>query len=168
MPVEASSSSSPHVSAAVLSAAVAAWSSSGGADSSGLAASVEILKSLAKQREGEIATLRQQLRGVEASRDSLAHELTSSTNKLAKAETSSKRIVEMEAQLKMVTARHGMALEIIGEKDEELQDMQADLQLVKQKFGQQTDELLTRLKKYENGMPRLPAATPVKKLSSQK
>ena len=58
-----------------------------------------------------------------------------------------RKIPALEAQLKTITLRHAAAEQLIGEKEDELEDLRTDLQHVKQMFRQQVGDLLDEIAK---------------------
>jgi hypothetical protein len=78
-------------------------------------------------------------------------------------ESSGKRVAELDAALAALDKRYLTALDIIGEKEEELQELRNDLTHVKEVFQKQTSGLLAKLHALEKVQPSqtAPTAAPV-------
>lgn len=97
-----------------------------------------------RQRERELRALQASLTQAEATNAALAEELVSLTRKNDEAIATSKSSKAIEQELDSLQARHAAALEILGEKDEQLQAAQEDLldiktmykELLHERFGE--------------------------------
>ena len=85
-----------------------------------------------RQREGELRGLQASLTQAEATNTALAEELVGLTKQNEALSAGSKDVDSVAQQLESLQARHAAALEILGEKDEQLQAAQEDLLDVKQ------------------------------------
>jgi len=103
--------------------------------------SVETLRALAQQKDGEVGCLRSQLRALDASMMQLQEQLVEGENKARALEAELQKTGGAAKKLKALSLRHAAALQLIGEKDEQLQDLQADLVHVKEIFQQQIQHL---------------------------
>ena len=106
---------------------------------------VEMLRSLVQQKDGEIKSLKELNRQIEAGRASIADELVLLTSQLNAASLNMARIPQLESQLAAMTRRHDAACLIIGEKEEELEDLRGDLAQAKQMFQTQITQLCTQI-----------------------
>jgi hypothetical protein len=61
----------------------------------------------------------------------------------------SQRVEQLENQSKELTVRYDTALEIIGAKEEEIQELRADIIDMKTMFRQQVSELLDRVEQLQ-------------------
>jgi len=61
------------------------------------------------------------------------------------------RVSGMEQELSLLQQRHRAALEMLGEKTEEVQELRADLHDVKQAYRDQINDLLARLESKRAG-----------------
>jgi DNA repair exonuclease SbcCD ATPase subunit len=97
-----------------------------------------------RQRERELRALQASLTQAEATNAALAEELVSLTRKNDEAMVNSRSSKAIEQELDSLQARHAAALEILGEKDEQLQAAQEDLldikamykELLHERFGE--------------------------------
>ncbi len=111
----------------------------------GLPMLVEQLRSNLRRLEGEAQTLRMQLSEAEATRDSLTEELVALRARLGAAERRLGGMEQLETEMKEMETRYNAALDVIGEKEEELQELRGDLEHVKQTFRVQVSELLWQI-----------------------
>lgn len=63
-------------------------------------------------------------------------------------------IPQLESQLLSTTRRHDAACLIIGEKEDELEELRGETQQIKRMFQTQIDELCTKLAELKNLKPR--------------
>lgn len=103
--------------------------------------SIETLRALVKQKDGEISCLRAQMRALDASLLELQDQLVAGQNNVRLLEEERQKNGGAAKKLKALSLRHAAALQLIGEKDEQLQDLQADLTHVKEMFQRQIQDL---------------------------
>jgi len=103
--------------------------------------STETLRALVKQKDGEISCLRAQMRALDASLLELQDQLVAGQNNVRLLEEERQKHSGVAKKLKALSLRHAAALQLIGEKDEQLQDVQADLTHVKEMFQRQIQDL---------------------------
>lgn len=72
---------------------------------------------------------------------SLSNELVRLTSSLHRDAAALSRLPQLEAQLAAVSRRHDAAMQVIGEKEEELQECRQDLQEAKDMFKEQIQAL---------------------------
>lgn len=102
---------------------------------------IELLQEQVRRRDAELDSLEATVRELEAMRTSLADELVLSAQRDASANVSAAAAVETERELKELQARHAAALELMGERDEEVEELRNDLADVKTLYREQVDEL---------------------------
>lgn len=110
-----------------------------------MASTVEMLRSLVRQKDGELSALRERVQSLERVRMELTNEMVAMTTKLNVAEEDIKHVDAIKAQLNTLSVRHSAALQLIGEKEEELEDTRQDLRDVKQMFQTQSTFLLEEI-----------------------
>ena len=72
---------------------------------------------------------------------SLSNELVRLTSALHRDAAAVARLPQLEAQLASMSRRHDAAMQVIGEKEEELQECRQDLQEAKDMFKEQIQSL---------------------------
>ncbi|CAM9513184.1 unnamed protein product [Ectocarpus sp. 12 AP-2014] len=127
-------------------AGVAANGGGGGGGGAGGAsfAEVERLNSLAKQRQGQADVLQQRLEAVQATRDALTEEVTSLGRRNTELEALAKAVPLLRDQALELQDKNGVLLDLLGEKTEDLEAVQADMREMQNMYRAQYDELLTR------------------------
>ncbi|KAG0224554.1 hypothetical protein BGW41_005049 [Actinomortierella wolfii] len=121
---------------------------SGASGSSGPAVAIERLSSLVRQLEGQVAFLNEQVRTSNKNKDELSEELVKVSMELESLQGAATRAPALEQELKQLQERHTAALELLGEKTEEVQELKADLADVKEAYRDQLNELLGQLEGY--------------------
>jgi len=104
----------------------------------------ESVQAQLRQREGVVRALQTSLTQAEATNAALAEELVNLTRKNEEVLAGSKGSEPIGLELESLQARHAAALEILGEKDEQLQAAQEDLidiksmykELLSERFGE--------------------------------
>ncbi|KAL3150595.1 hypothetical protein ABBQ32_000402 [Trebouxia sp. C0010 RCD-2024] len=122
------------------------------------AGEVEMLRTALRQKEDQITSLQSQLTNLEATRDSLAEEVIAAAGSeeaaraaLAGMEASKEEHRQAQQQLLACT-------EMLGEKEERVEELRADLQDVKQLYKDQIEfmvEQLARLTQQQQPQPQL-------------
>ncbi|CAM9494582.1 unnamed protein product [Ectocarpus sp. 4 AP-2014] len=107
-------------------------------------AEVERLHSLAKQRQGQADVLQQRLEAVQATRDALTEEVTSLGRRNTELEALAKAVPLLRDQALELQDKNGVLLDLLGEKTEDLEAVQADMREMQNMYRAQYDELLTR------------------------
>ena len=126
----------------------------------GLAPALEKMQAVMSQREGEITSLQEQLGRVERERSALAEELVALTTKVTQlcvllvvdltlmvpsfrqAEVSVSQA--LRGELAALKQRHSAALDLLGEKEEKLEELKADLVDMKQLYRSQITEMVEK------------------------
>jgi len=79
--------------------------------------------------------------------DELSDELVKVTMELEELQNAATRVPSLEQELTLLKDRHRAALEMLGEKTEEVQELRADILDVKEAYRDQINELLAQLEK---------------------
>jgi len=115
-----------------------------------LAGSVSILQSLVRQREGELSALKDHLRAVEQRSAELSEQVISLQRDLAASAVTKQRLQTVEQQLQSMSIRYDAALQLIGEKEDELQELHTDVQHIKEMFRAQIEALIGQIKQLQS------------------
>lgn len=113
---------------------------------SGMYATERLTSSL-RQRNGEIVSLQAQLDSKEAATQALAEEVVSLTARVEEIFAELKDAPEVRKELDELKRRHSALLELLGEREERIMELEADLTDVNQMYKEQITELLLRLEK---------------------
>ncbi|KAK3825859.1 MAG: hypothetical protein J3Q66DRAFT_110573 [Benniella sp.] len=122
-----------------------------GSNATGQAVAIERLNSVVRQLEGQVTFLTEQVRSANKNKDELSDELVRVTMELEDMQKQTSRVSGMEQELTLLQQRHRAALEMLGEKTEEVQELRADLHDVKQAYRDQINDLLARLESKRAG-----------------
>lgn len=98
-----------------------------------------------RQKEGEIASYMSRLASMEAIRDSLAEELVKMTEQCEKLRAETAMLPGLRAELEAIRRRHSSALELMGERDEELEELRADIVDLKEMYREQVNLLVNKI-----------------------
>ncbi|CDF35339.1 unnamed protein product [Chondrus crispus] len=118
----------------------------GTSPSAGLYATERLSQSL-RQRNGEIASLQGQLDTKEEATKALAEEVVSLTARVEELTKEMHDAPTMKAGFEELKKRHMGLLELLGEREERIMELQADLSDVNQMYKEQITELLLRIEK---------------------
>ncbi|KAF2323429.1 hypothetical protein GH714_035411 [Hevea brasiliensis] len=99
-----------------------------------------------RQKEGELASYMSRLTSMESIRDSLAEELVKMTAQCEKLRAESALLPGIRAELEALRRRHSAALELMGERDEELEELRADIVDLKEMYREQVNLLVNKAK----------------------
>eukprot|EP00270_Netrium_digitus_P013657 TRINITY_DN4566_c0_g1_i1.p1 TRINITY_DN4566_c0_g1~~TRINITY_DN4566_c0_g1_i1.p1 ORF type:complete len:796 (+),score=317.43 TRINITY_DN4566_c0_g1_i1:330-2390(+) len=110
-------------------------------------ATYEHVEALLRQKEGELSTYTSRIAALESTRDSLAEELVKATTLCEALRSESALLPGMKAELEALRRRHASALELMGERDEQVEELRADLQDVKQMYREQIDMLVSQIER---------------------
>ncbi|KAG0618623.1 hypothetical protein M758_4G079100 [Ceratodon purpureus] len=105
----------------------------------------EQLETQLRQKEGELASYASRLAALELTRDSLAEELVKATTQCEALRAEATLLPGMRAELESLRRRHTSALELMGERDEEVEELRADLVDVKHMYREQIDMLVGQI-----------------------
>ncbi|PON88412.1 TATA element modulatory factor 1 DNA binding [Trema orientale] len=95
-----------------------------------------------RQKEGELASYMSRLATMESIRDSLAEELVQMTEQCEKLRAEAATLPGIRAELESLRRRHSAALELMGERDEELEELRADIIDLKEMYREQVNLLI--------------------------
>ncbi|XP_054783621.1 golgin candidate 5-like isoform X2 [Prosopis cineraria] len=98
-----------------------------------------------RQKEGELASYMSRLASMESIRDSLAEELVKMTEQCEKLRGEAATLPGLRAELESLRKRHSAALELMGERDEELEELRADIVDLKEMYREQVDLLVNKI-----------------------
>ncbi|XP_011013502.1 PREDICTED: golgin candidate 5-like [Populus euphratica] len=102
-------------------------------------------ESALRQKEGELASYMSRLASMESIRDSLAEELVKMTAQCEKLQAESALLPGVRAELDALRRRHSAALELMGERDEELEELRADIVDLKEMYREQVNLLVNKI-----------------------
>eukprot|EP00850_Spirogloea_muscicola_P019342 SM000188S03837 [mRNA] locus=s188:271989:278122:- [translate_table: standard] len=105
------------------------------------------LDMLLRQKEGELASYTSRIAALESTRDSLAEELVNSTTLTESLRAEVASLPGLRAELEALRRRHSSALELMGERDEQVEELRADLHDVKQMYREQIDMLVSQIER---------------------
>ncbi|XP_076902744.1 golgin candidate 5-like [Bidens hawaiensis] len=98
-----------------------------------------------RQKEGELASYMSRLASMESIRDSLAEELVTMTAECEKLRSEVSQLPSMKAEMEALRRRHSAALELMGERDEELEELRADIMDFKEMYREQVNILVNKI-----------------------
>ncbi|XP_077219285.1 golgin Putative 5 [Tasmannia lanceolata] len=98
-----------------------------------------------RQKDGEIASYISRLESLESIRNSLAEELVKMTEQCEKFRAEAAMLPGLRAELEALRRRHSSALELMGERDEELEELRADIIDLKEMYREQIDLLVNKI-----------------------
>lgn len=98
-----------------------------------------------RQKEGELASYMSRLASMESIRDSLAEELVKMTEQCEKLRTEAAMLPGIRAELESLRQRHTAALELMGERDEELEELRNDIVDLKEMYREQVNLLVNKI-----------------------
>ncbi|KAF8025596.1 hypothetical protein BT93_F2437 [Corymbia citriodora subsp. variegata] len=105
-----------------------------------------------RQKEGELASYMSRLASMESIRDSLAEELVNLTAQCEKLRSEAATVPGIRAELEALRRRHSAALELMGERDEELEELRADIVDLKEMYREQVNLLVNQIQKLGSSM----------------
>ncbi|KAE9600468.1 putative TATA element modulatory factor 1 TATA binding, TATA element modulatory factor 1 DNA binding [Lupinus albus] len=98
-----------------------------------------------RQKEGELASYMSRLASLESIRDSLAEELVQMTEQCEKLRVEATLLPGLRSELESLRRRHSAALELMGERDEELEELRADIVDLKEMYREQVNLLVNKI-----------------------
>ncbi|KAK6912058.1 TATA element modulatory factor 1, TATA binding [Dillenia turbinata] len=104
-----------------------------------------VLEATLRQKEGEISSYISRLTSMESIRDSLAEELVQMTAQCEKLRAEAAMLPGIRAELDALRRRHSAALELMGERDEELEELRADIVDLKEMYREQVNLLVNKI-----------------------
>ncbi|KAF9210705.1 hypothetical protein BGZ59_009073 [Podila verticillata] len=119
----------------------------GPSSGTGPAVAIERLNTMVRQLEGQVTFLTEQVRTANKNKDELSDELVKVTMELEELQSLAAKVPGLEQELLLLQERHKAALEMLGERTEEVQELRADIVDVKEAYRDQISELLSQLEK---------------------
>ncbi|KAJ6792382.1 putative golgin candidate 5 isoform X1 [Iris pallida] len=98
-----------------------------------------------RQKDGELASYVSRLTSLESIRDSLSEELVKMTEQCEKLRVEAAALPGIRAELEALRRRHSSALELMGERDEALEELRADIADLKEMYREQVDLLVNKI-----------------------
>ncbi|GAV64459.1 TMF_TATA_bd domain-containing protein/TMF_DNA_bd domain-containing protein [Cephalotus follicularis] len=111
-----------------------------------------VLEATLRQKEGELASYMSRLASMESIRDSLAEELVKMTGQCEKLRAEAANLPGIRAELESLRRRHSSALELMGERDEELEELRADIVDLKEMYREQVNLLVDKIQILSSSM----------------
>ncbi|KAL2609084.1 hypothetical protein R1flu_027657 [Riccia fluitans] len=108
---------------------------------------IEQLEAHLRQKEGELSSCFARLAALESTRDSLAEELVKATTQNEMYRSEANLLPGLRAELDSLRRRHTSALELMGERDEQVEELKADLADVKQMYREQITMLVGQIER---------------------
>ncbi|KAJ3171599.1 hypothetical protein HDU88_007679 [Geranomyces variabilis] len=108
-------------------------------------AAIERLTATVRHYEGQLSSMRVQLEMAEQGRNDLAEELVVLHEKQEEAEKLAEQVQGFRAERDDLNTRYVAALELLGEKTERVQELQADIADMKGIFKQQLSDMMREL-----------------------
>ncbi|CAI8583936.1 unnamed protein product [Vicia faba] len=105
-----------------------------------------------RQKEGELASYMSRLASLESIRDSLAEELVKLTAQCEKLRGEVAVLPGLKSELEALRRRHSAALELMGERDEELEELRADIVDLKEMYREQVNLLVNKIQIMSSSM----------------
>lgn len=105
-----------------------------------------------RQKDGELASYMSRLASLESIRDSLAEELVKMTAQFEKLKAEAAMLPGVRAELEALRRRHSSALELMGERDEELEELRADIVDLKEMYREQVNLLVNKIQTMSSSM----------------
>lgn len=99
----------------------------------------------ADSRDGEVRTLRDNVKRLERSRERLLHELTAGDEMKRANDRLTAELADTRARMQNVEREHEVLMQMFGEKTEQVNELTLDLQDVKDAYRAQIDQLTSRL-----------------------
>ncbi|XP_071686253.1 golgin candidate 5-like [Rutidosis leptorrhynchoides] len=104
-----------------------------------------VFEAALRQKEGELASYMSRLASMESIRDSLAEELVKMTEECEKLRSEVSLMPGLKADIEALRRRHSAALELMGERDEELEELRADIVDLKEMYREQVNMLVNKI-----------------------
>ncbi|KAI0558930.1 TATA element modulatory factor 1 TATA binding [Gracilaria domingensis] len=113
--------------------------------SSGVLYAMDQLKLSLRKRDGEVAALQSRLKRKETATETLAEDVVKLTGEVETLKKDRGDTPALRAELAELQKRHTALLELLGEREERITELDADLADVKQMYKEQITELLLKL-----------------------
>ncbi|KAI1314422.1 hypothetical protein EDD11_002209 [Mortierella claussenii] len=138
-----------------------------GNNATGQAVALERLHTMVRQLEGQVTFLSEQVRSANRNKDELSDELVRVTIELEELQKQAARVPGLEQELGLLQERHRAALEMLGERTEEVQELKADLQDVKEAFRDQNKTVLVAATPAQTPYPSMDGPCTANMISKQ-
>ncbi|KAI8647948.1 TATA element modulatory factor 1 TATA binding-domain-containing protein, partial [Parasitella parasitica] len=106
---------------------------------------LERLQANIRQLENQLSFYQTQLLSSSQSREELSEEVLSMTQEMEQLRKQAKKTTHLEEQLQQLNDRYQTLLELLGEKAEEVEELKADLQDVKEMYKSQIMDLVQKI-----------------------
>jgi predicted RNase H-like nuclease (RuvC/YqgF family) len=106
---------------------------------------VERLQANIRQLENQLSFYQTQLQSSSQSRDELSEEVLSMSIEIEDLRKQTKKAADKDKQLKELNDRYQTLLELLGERTEQVEELKADLNDVKEMYRNQTVELVQKI-----------------------
>lgn len=106
---------------------------------------VERLQANIRQLENQLSFYQTQLQSSSQSRDELSEEVLSMTQEMEQLRQQAKKTRQLEEQHQQLNDRYQTLLELLGEKAEQVEELKADLQDVKEMYKSQIIDLVQKI-----------------------
>jgi len=103
---------------------------------------MEKYQSIIKQKDGEISALQSQNQNLDKSRAALQEELVRVTSRLDQLTSDMTEMGDMKLRMDQLNERYNTALQLIGEKEEQVEELKHDIEDMKLLYKSQISELL--------------------------
>ncbi|GAM16985.1 hypothetical protein SAMD00019534_001600 [Acytostelium subglobosum LB1] len=106
---------------------------------------MEVYQANITQKDGEIAILQSKLNTAESSRKKLEDQLIKLTSSNEQLLLDSKELKGLKTQVSEIQQRYSTALEMLGEKEEQVNELRMDIVDMKELYRNQVNELLSKI-----------------------
>lgn len=113
--------------------------------SNGVLYAMDKMKLRLRKKDGEVITLQSVMRRKDAATERLAEEIVQLTGEVEELKRSNGDAPKLKQELSKLKMRHGALLELLGEREERIAELSADVDDVKQMYKEQITELLMQL-----------------------
>ena len=131
---------------------VIAFSAGPGYMSSALHWTTVQLRSDLRQKDGELQALRSEVRTLERVRLELSEQLVEANGKITALAAMNQRVRALEGEVGVLRGRYEAALQLIGEKEDELEERDHDLSHLKLMFRTQVEQLVQQSEDVKKGI----------------
>jgi outer membrane murein-binding lipoprotein Lpp len=109
-----------------------------------------------RARDQQVAALQLQVRQLEATRDQLSEELVRTATEAAAGQAARAGAAAAEARVEDLQERLAAALELLGEKEELLEEAMVDMEEMRANYRQQIEFMFSKMQEQEAGSPQNP------------
>jgi len=112
-------------------------------------AQADRIQTVLKMKDGEIAVLQSQIASLEKTKSTLEDELVKFTTRNDELASQVNELQGLRVQMAELSQRYTLALEMMGEKEEMLEELKADLIDTKSLYREQINELTLQLEQFQ-------------------